>query len=202
MRISALLPLCSGRMLALVSVACLAGWISACTRIAHHNTVSMQSAWTNISDAAGDFSVLMPMKPREVVKAHPSDGGPVIMSHEFIVDPDRTIELGVIYNDYPESLPYISALGSPWFFDTVQDEVLKRLGEGRLISSRNGVFASHPMREVRFQVPEKKLMYKTRMIVVGHRMYQLIVVSSEGVNASHEVDILFNSFLLLSGESR
>ena len=181
----------------LVSVVALAGWLSACGTTAPPSADRKQSAWTLFTDGAGGFSVLMPMRPQETVKALPRASGPAIKSHQFIVDPDPSIELGVFYNDYPGSLPNIQILGSPSFFDTVQEGALKELGEAHLISAWDGAFASHPMREFRFEVPDKKLICRIRVIVVGHRMYQLLVASTVGVDVSHEVDTLFNSFQLL-----
>jgi len=195
--LSPVIPFWSRRLFVLALVATMAGWLTACSTTAPPGANSLKSAWALFSDAAGGFSVLMPMAPHEAVQAYPSANGLVVKSHEFIVDPNPTVELGVIYNDFPESLPNIWVLGSPSFFDTVQETALKRLGDGRLIFARDGLFASHPMREFQFQVPDKKLVYQTRIIVVGHRMYQLIVVSSGEVDASHEVKTLFNSFHLL-----
>ena len=202
MKISTLKPSWSRRFFVLVSVVTAAGWLSACNTTARRNPDSKNSTCTLFTDAAGGFSVLMPMTPQETAPLTQNANGPTVNSHEFFVDPDPSIEMGVMYNDFPESLPNLSIIGSPSFFDTAQEAALKQLGAGRLISTRDGVFASHPMREIRFQVPDKSLIYQTRIYVAGHRMYQIIVVSSEGVDASHEVDTLFNSFKLLNDEPK
>jgi hypothetical protein len=202
MKILSLMPFSPRRLLTLVSAVTLAGWLSACSTSAPSGVNGPQSAWTLVTDAAGRFSVLLPSRPQESVKVHPSANGPAAESHEFIVDPDASIELGVIYNDFPESLPNIRAVGSPSFFDTVQESALKQLGAGRLIYATDGRFGAHPMRELRFELPDKKLMCQTRMIVVGHRMYQLIVVSAAGADVSRETDTLFNSFHFLYDDRR
>jgi hypothetical protein len=171
--------------------------VAGCIKSSRSHPGDQQKAWVLVSDSAGGFSVLMPMYPQEAVKEHPSSNGPPVSSHEFIVDPDPSLELGVIYNDYSASLPNIHAVGSHWFFDTVQEGALQKLGGGDVIYARDGTFSSHPMREVCFEVRDKRLRYETRIIVVGHRMYQLIVVSSLDVDASSEVHALFSSFHLL-----
>ena len=182
----------------MVSVAALLGWLTACTNVPP-GARSSPSAWTLFTDYAGGFSVLMPMRPQESTIEQPSADGPPVKRHQFIVDPDPSIELGVIYNDFSLSLRNIQTVGSPSFFDIMQKAALKQSG-GRLIRATDGQFASHPMREIRFEVPEKKVLYQMRIIVVRHRMYQLMIVSSLNLDVSHEADTLFNSFRLLYDE--
>ena len=197
MKTSTFSPFRPKQMFSLALVLTLTAWLSACSTSTPRGSTGQQTAWTFFTSYDGGFSVLMPMRPQESIKEHPETNGPPVKQHDFIVDPNDSIELGVIYNDYPESLPNIATVGSPSFFDTLQQAVLKQLGDGRLISSRDGQFASHPMREIRFDVPHKRLIYHTRIIVVGHRMYQLMVVSRMEVDVSREVQTLFNSFRLL-----
>jgi len=198
MNISTRTPFCQRRLSLVVSVTALLGWLTACTNVPP-SAKSSQSAWTIFTDYAGGFSVLMPMRPQESTIEQPSTDGPPVKRHQFIVDPDPSIELGVIYNDFSISLPNIQTVGSPSFFDIIQEAVLKQLG-GRLIRASDGQFASYPMREIRFEVPEKKVLYQIRIIVVKHRMYQLMIASSLNLDVSHEADTLFNSFHLLYDE--
>jgi hypothetical protein len=185
-------------MLMLLAAAVVMACISACsTTTSQARNKSLNGHWTHFNDTAGDFSVLMPMRPQEAIKVHSDAGGPAVEAHEFIVDPEPSMELGVIYNDFPESLSYIEQIGSPWFFDTIQDAAMKRLGTCRLIDTHDGKFTSHPMRDVRFEAVDKRLLCQTRIIVVGHRMYQLIVVSSAGVDVSRAADTFFSSSSLL-----
>jgi hypothetical protein len=149
-----------------------------------------------VSDSAGMFWISMPVYPRETLATNFSSGGIPIVRHDLIVDPDPSLELGIIYNDYPKALPNFQSLGSTSFFDTVQAGALQTVENARLIYSRSGTFHSHPMRDVCFEVPETMLKYHIRIIVVKPRMYQLIVVSALDVDASHEVDNLFSSFYL------
>jgi hypothetical protein len=136
----------------------------------------------------------MPSRPHESIERDPTSAG--IPVHEFVVHPDPSTELAVLYNDFPESVGNVQAIGSDSFFEGLQKAALKQLGEGRLTYAMNSKFASHPMRELRFEVPAKRLSCEMRIIVVGHRMYQLIVVSGTGVNESAELDTFFNSFHL------
>jgi hypothetical protein len=177
----------------LVFVAVTAGWMVGCSTTSVHRADNGQ---TYFIDAAGNFAVLMPKRPQESITVHTNANFQTSL-HEFIVDPSPSLELGVMYNDLPESLPYISGIGAPWFFDSVQEGVMKHFGESRLIDARDGKFGSHPMREIRFEALEKKVLYQMRIIAVQHRMYQLIAVSSVGLDVSHEVDAFFNSFSLI-----
>ena len=142
----------------------------------------------------------MPLHPQESIKLHPSDDGPPVKSHEFIVSPNASIELGIIYSDFPESLPNVIIVGSRSSFDTLQQAALEELGGGRQIYSRDGEFSSHPMREFRFEVANKKIVYESRIIAAGHRMYRLIVVSSAEVDVSRDVETFFTSFHLLNSD--
>jgi hypothetical protein len=186
----------SATIFPLAAFALLAG----CAANSQSNSADRKKAWVLVSDPAGAFCFSLPIYPTERVETNLSSDGVPILRHEFIIDPDPSLELGVIYNDYPASLSNLRMLGSRSFFDTMQAEALHILGNVRLIYARDGTFRSHPMRELCFDVPEKRLKYQTRIIVVGHRMYQLIVVSSFGVEAAPKADKLFNSFWILHDE--
>ena len=112
MKISTRTPFCQRRSSLVVSVAALLGWLTACTNVPP-GARSSPSAWTLFTDYAGGFSVLMPMRPQESTIEQPSADGPPVKRHQFIVDPDPSIELGVIYNDFSLSLRNIQTVG--WF---------------------------------------------------------------------------------------
>jgi hypothetical protein len=109
------------------------------------------------------------------------------------VGPDASSEFGVLYNDFPKSLPYLQLVGTKWYFDTVQESVVQRYN-GRLISSNDMTFRNYPTREFMFEDVVKGLSYDMRLIVVRHRQYQLIVVSEIGSDVSKDKEIFFNSF--------
>ena len=175
-------------------VAALAGWVSACSTPSNG---TQQRAWSVFTDTAGGFSVLMPARARENVKWQPNSNGPPVQCHEFIVTPDASTELGIVYNDFSPALSNIRTIGSGSFFDAVQAAALKQAGDAQLIYARNGEFGSYPMREIRFEVPARAIVCEMRIIVAGHRMYQLMVLSSAGGDVSHDAEILFQSFHLL-----
>jgi len=52
------------------------------------------------------------------------------------------------------------------------------------------------MRELRFEVPDRKLVCDMRVIVVSNRMYQLILASHAGRDTSRESETFFKSFHL------
>jgi len=148
-------------------------------------------------DFAGEFSVLMPTRPQESTTTQPSTEGPPVEMHQFVSDPDASREFTVIYSDLPRSIENTQALGSTAFFDALQDVGLKVLGKGRLVYSKDGQFASCPMREILFEAEEKQATCHLRIIMAGLRMYQLIVVYSTGLDAAQDTDTFFKSFLLL-----
>src|SRR5665213_3867715 len=101
-KISPLARFCQRRLVELALRATVTGWLTACGTTEPTHRDSPKSAWTLFTDYPGGFSVLMPMRPQESIKEQPTaDGLPVVKRHEFIVNPDPSIELGVIYNDYP-----------------------------------------------------------------------------------------------------
>jgi hypothetical protein len=182
-----------GRISALAAVALAAAWMVGCSTTSLQHT---DDGWPHFRNDVGGFAVLMPTRPKESITLH-TNAGVTVASHEFVVDPSPSLELAVIYNDYPESLPYIWTIGSPQFFDAMQEAAMKNFDGSRLIDAYDGKFESHPMREIRIEASGKGILYQTRVIVVGHRMYQLIAVSSTGVDVSREVFAFFNSFSLL-----
>jgi hypothetical protein len=159
---------------ALILMACL----SACQTLPQPTPIAQGGSWTLFTDTAGGFSVLMPIRPKEEVETQFTTNGPSVKVHEFVVDPSPSLELSVMYNDFPMSLSKIWAVGTPAWFDAVQEGAMKELGKSRLISASDGRYGSNPMRELRFELPNKKITCQMRFILVGLRMYQLIVVSS------------------------
>lgn len=176
--------------------------LSGCRSLAPSHKINPRPASTLFSDAAGGFSVLMPMRPKEIIERQPGTNGPPVEIHEFTVNPRPSLELTVMYNDFPKSLPNVWAIGTPSWFNAVQEGAMKQLGESRLIYATESRFGSHPMREFRFEVLKTRATCQVRCILVGLRMYQLIVVWPVDIDASREAETFFNSFRLLYAEQR
>src|SRR5258706_5201037 len=122
-------------------------------------------------DAASTFWVRMSIYPRAALATNFSSEALATVRHNLLVDPDPSLELGLVYNDFPSALSGFQSIGSTSFFDTIQADILKTLENVRLIHSKNATFHSHPMRDLCFEVPEKGLSYRIRIIVVKPRMY-------------------------------
>jgi hypothetical protein len=155
------------------------------------------STWNLFTNVTRGFCVRMPKRPQEFADAHPVDTVQVIKWLNFAVELSPSMALNVAYTDFPQPLSDFRAYGSPEYFDYIQKVALDGLGHIRLISTRDGFFESHPMREVRFEAQDEKMLYQTRFIMAGRRMYNLIVISPMGSDVSREVDTFFNSFHLL-----
>jgi hypothetical protein len=169
--------------------------LGACGTSGPHKRSVSETKWTWFQPKGGGFSILMPGHPKGTITDQPTTNAPTVKVHQFIVDPDSSTEFGVLYNDIPEGLPYIHLVGTKWFFDTVQQEVVQKF-DGRLIFSKDIHFGDYPAREIKFEVADKGWSYNTRWIVVRHRQFQLIVVSQLGTDVSKDVEAFFNSFIV------
>jgi hypothetical protein len=154
-----------------------------------------EKKWSLFQSGSGAFAVLMPGNPKETVTEEPRTNAAPIRLYHFAVDPDDSIEFEVDYNDYPKDLPFVHLVGTEWYFDQVQENVVRKF-HGRLISSNDLTFRDYPAREFKFEVAEKGLSYDMRLIVVRQRQYQLIIASDIGADVSKDKATFFNSLIL------
>jgi len=177
-----------------VALACL---LCGCASGGLHDKSASDTKWSLFQSTSGAFAVLMPGNPKETVTDQPTSNAPPTKLHQFIVASDSSTEFGVFYNDFSTSLPYLHLVGTKWFFDTTQEDVVRR-SNGRVISSNDMTFHNYPARNFRFEDTDNRLSYDMRIIVVHHRQYQLIVVSEIGTDVSKDKEIFFNSLILNS----
>jgi hypothetical protein len=166
-------------------------WLAGCSTSKPAVSRNELEGWAHVVNAECRFSALMPVQPQKSVR---HDAG--IESLQFEADPDETRSFTVIYSAYPESLPYIWTFGTPWFFDVIQEAVLKESG-GRLVESHDSEFDSHPGRDIQIEVQDKRVLIHERIIISENRMYQLMVTSTLGTDVASEKKVFFNSFRML-----
>jgi hypothetical protein len=167
--------------------------IAGCDRAPSESSQNTKSEWSRFESAEGKFSVLLPGHPKENIINQPGIDKTTVVSHQFLVVQGNS-GFGVSYCDFPDDLPSINLIGSPSYFDTVQSELPKTLGGGTILDAKDSKFESKPMRDIRFENSDKTLLRDLRIIIVGHRQYQLTVVRKPEADASKDIKTFLSSF--------
>jgi hypothetical protein len=151
-----------------------------------------QSAWKEFSSSEGAFSILVPGTPNEQAISVNTEAGS-IDGHLFMVG-RKDMSYLVAYADYPDTL--IQKRTPDAMLDGARDGAVanaqgKLLGE--LVISING----YPGRELKIESPDGQGIMKARIFMVGHRLYQVGVVTPKEKALSRNIGKFLDSFKLL-----
>ena len=147
----------------------------------------------------GNFSALMPEKPRRSVKKSASKIGDL---HNFIytcmINKDNINYVFLIsYVDYPANM--IQSTNSTLLIRNAVIGSMKRLGNPRLITEKAITIQNNPGHEAIFtgyqNITGKLVMAKERIYLVKNRMFILLMMT-EATNSHNIADKFFNSFQL------
>jgi hypothetical protein len=150
--------------------------------------------WTATASSEGGFSVSMPGKATVGSKAITTPFGPVQM-HFWSVERGRDAAFLVAYSDYPEQFAFEK--GADALLDISRDGTVSNL-HGQLLKETRVTLNGYPGREIRVTVLDGKGVFRHRMFLAGHRLYQLGVATKPTEVESPEIDRFFNSFKLAS----
>jgi hypothetical protein len=141
----------------------------------------------------GKFSVAFPGKPEESTKEADSAAGKLTFTNYTYSDGDSA--LLVMYCDYPADVR--KQKGAEKVLDDARDGGVKS-AKGKLTDEKKRTIGKdkNPGRELLIQLPDGKLYFRSRIYLVGDRLYQVIVVGPEKYATGKDADAFLDSFKL------
>ena len=142
---------------------------------------------------SGGFSVMIPGKPDESTQALDTPRGKIDL-HLFTVQKGNRAYI-VSYSDYPEEM--VKQNSPQKSLDGSRDGEVRNMG--KLILEKNLSLDGHPGRELVIEGKTSdghEATSKTRIFLVGNRLYQVIFAAPRGEVSSSEMDDFLESFKL------
>jgi hypothetical protein len=162
-----------------------------CTGLGLADDVKVQ----DFTSKEGKFSVAFPGKPKEATKEADSAAGKLTFTRFTYEDGDTG--LLVIYCDYPPQLR--KQKGAEKILDDARDGCVEK-AKGKLADENKRTIGKEkePGRELLIQLPDEgKPYFRSRMYLVGDRLYQVIVVGPEKYAKGKDADAFLDSFKLV-----
>ncbi|MEC4802618.1 MAG: hypothetical protein SAJ12_02450 [Jaaginema sp. PMC 1079.18] len=155
-----------------------------------------EEEWEEFVSDAGNFRVALPAAPTEEVTPAETEAG-IGKTGAVLLDTNgNTVGYGVFYRDYLDlSLDNSAEIAT--FLDNFRDDfAVNGVLEGRFLRERDIVIGDYPGREMEFIGAEGFL--KTRVYLVGDRLYMLVAVSMTEEDYPEAGDRFLDSFELLN----
>ncbi len=147
--------------------------------------------WKSYSSKDGGFSVLMPGKPQEQTQeVKTPDGKLILHTLVSVVALDRFVY--VSYSDVPAKA--IEGKQDAFLDSTVKGNVSSL--KGKLVTAKKIEVGKgkRPGRDVLIDLPDKKQMYRSRIVLSGNRLFQVVALGSEEFVKSKEIGAYLDSF--------
>jgi len=142
---------------------------------------------------AGKFTITFPEKPKETTKKVATAAGN-LDNHLFYVEKGANSVYLLSYSDYPKGS--VTANNKDKILDGCRDGVTNNLRGKRLSEKKLTVGADkHPGRDILVELPNKNL-YRTRLYLVGERLFQIVVLGPSEFVKDKQVDSFLDSFKL------
>jgi len=147
--------------------------------------------WKTYPSKAGGFSVLMPGKPQEQTQEVKAPDGK--LSVHLLVSAlalDRVVY--VSYSDVPAKA--IEGKQEAFLDSTVKGNVNSL--KGKLVTEKKITVGKdkRPGRDVLIDLPDKKQRYRSRIVLSGNRLFQVVALGSEEFVKGKEVEQYLDSF--------
>ena len=155
-----------------------------------------QQPWLRMESKGGRFAVSMPGRPTDSTKHVNASYGPVEVHISAVSLGDTAFV--VMYSDYPSE--YLKAQDSKAILDDARDGAVANT-QGTLLSELLITRDGNPGRDIKISVAEGKATSQDRLVLVGRRLYQLIVVTTVSRSNSPAIERFRDSFELLPGQS-
>lgn len=141
--------------------------------------------WANFSSEDGRFSVLMPEIPTDKTETVDSAHGPYT-THLFVVKDTTSVYL-IGWVDYDPSFNFNRQAE----LEANRDNFVKGI-QARLISTRPTMIDGY--NAIEFTCETEDRVFKSRVLMVGRRPYQIVIGSPKDQDDSVNVKRFFNSF--------
>jgi hypothetical protein len=144
--------------------------------------------WQTFTSQGGNFSVELPGKPQEGSQSIPV-GTDTMELHTFSLGMQKE-SYTMTYSDYPASIMQTSAS------KLLEGALTGVLGQGTLVDKKSITVDGNPGIQAEFEVPGTGYSwYKT--VIVGERMYQLIVIAQDKDATAQDAQRFLDSFELV-----
>ncbi len=151
--------------------------------------------WEEFESGEGAFMVTMPGTPSVQTSVLNTPAGALDL-HLFSGEVNR-IRYVVGYCDYPERVARF--VNNERLLEDVREGTLSA-ARGTLIGEAPVSLGTHPGKEIRMKLPDSLMEggggYRSRLFVVGPRLYQIAVSAPDDRAFTAEADSFFNSFRL------
>jgi hypothetical protein len=150
--------------------------------------------WQTFTSQNGHFAVLMPGTPKSEVDSVKTLIGTVDL-HSFMVETDDFAYF-VAYGDFPPA--FVQSADTDAMLDGARDGAVADVN-GSLVSERRISVQGFPGRELWIEatVSNQKGLAQARMILVGNRFYQVLVVGPKERFAESQAERFLNTFQVL-----
>lgn len=147
--------------------------------------------WKRFTSDTGKFSALFPGTPGEKIVPVKTALGES-EAHSFLVQPDVETAYGINYNDYPAA---VDVDHPQKLFDQCQASIVGE--KGKIVVQQELKIQNYPARELEFQAGgEANYSGRVRLILVGHRIYDLVAIFLTANPHAPERQKFFDSFSL------
>lgn len=146
--------------------------------------------WHQVDAPDGTFSVIFPGNPDKVDTPTKSTTGGSFVSHSFRTRSSKSVGNAAYACAWWED-PTLNGRTPEQILDSLQNNGLSVL-QGNLLEEKRLTIRGHPARDIRAIVPGHD--YDNRIVVVGNRVYSLMIVSEK--RDSRNVEKFFNSLIL------
>jgi hypothetical protein len=147
--------------------------------------VADASGWVRFTSDDGRFSVLMPEAPEDKAETVQSEHGPYT-THLFIVRDTTSVYL-IGWVDYDPSFNF----NRQSEMDANRDNFVKGI-QAKLVSTRSLTIDGYPALEFTAETADR--IFKSRVYMVGRRLYQIVIGSPKDLDDSANLNRFFNSF--------
>jgi hypothetical protein len=150
-----------------------------------------EAPWFVFKPKDSSFTAQFPMEPDKAVRTVKNSLGDVDTTFYTASDGQRAFTVTVA--EYPEE--QVTQLGPAKFLDGARDGAVANF-RGKLDGEKSVDVKGHPGRDLDISAGGGKGAYHCRLILVGNKLYQLIVASPSGDSKARPVERFLESFSL------
>jgi hypothetical protein len=129
-----------------------------------------ETPWFAFKPADGSFLASFPVEPTKAIRTVDTPMGQTDVTSYTSSEKQQTYTVTVA--DYPAE--HIQEVGNPKFLDEARDAAVAATS-GRLLSEKPFDLKGHPGREITIAMSGGKGSFRCRLILVGNRLFQVIV---------------------------
>jgi hypothetical protein len=137
------------------------------------------------------YSIQMPGEPKEQKHSVKTPVGTIDIIM-YAVEPDPNASFVLAYSDYPDAA--LKGATDDQRLDGARDGAAGNV-KGKILSEKKITLGKYPGREVVIEIPTKGQL-RSRMYMVDHRLYQVMVGGTKELTTSKDADKFLGSFKL------